>query len=138
MRSRSRLRELRVLLVEPEVAERCGSKNELASYAQEIKGLGSILITVRTEGEVIFTLQELSLIVGAEFRVVLLRLSRRQVLGNGHCFVGFANEFLSVAWLKVFENLVRHFHDVRIRVVHRTVFNISHRLSSPFSRRSVG
>jgi len=57
VRSRSRLRELWVLLVEPEVAERCGSKNELASYAQEIKGLGSILITTRTEGEVIFTLQ---------------------------------------------------------------------------------
>ena len=42
---------------QPEVAERSGSKNKLASYAQEIKGLGSILITIRTEGEVIFTLQ---------------------------------------------------------------------------------
>ena len=31
-------------------------KNKLASYAQEIKGLGSILITIRTEGGD-FTLQ---------------------------------------------------------------------------------
>ena len=126
MSSSRRLRELWVLLVEPEVAKSCGSKNELAGYPQEVKGLRSILIAIRTECQVIFALQELSLIACTEFWVVLFRLGRRQVLGNGHRFVGFADKFLSVAWLEVFENLVRHFHDVRIRVVHGTTFNVSH------------